>query len=69
MSAKEMDRPVKGRFVRTQVGWSFENIGFEFMLERTTKKPISKGETVEVFNDMQLQLNADGRILLIRIPN
>lgn len=68
MSAKEIDRPVKGRFVRTQVGWSFENVGFESMLERTTKKSISKGETVEVFNDMQLQLNTDGRILLIRIP-
>jgi hypothetical protein len=26
------------------------------------------GEKVEVVNNMQLQLNTDGRILLIRIP-
>jgi hypothetical protein len=38
-------------------------------MERVSKKPVPKGETVEVVNDMQLQLNTDGRILLIRIPS
>ena len=69
MSAKESDRPVKGRFIRTQTGWAFENLGFENMIERGAKKPIAKGEKVDVVNNMQLQLNTDGRILLIRIPS
>jgi hypothetical protein len=68
MSAKDSERPVKGRFIRTQTGWAFENIGFEGLIERGAKKPIPPGEKVEVVNNMQLQLNADGRILLIRIP-
>ena len=38
------------------------------MIERGTKKPIALGEKVDVVNNMQLQLNTDGRILLIRIP-
>jgi len=69
MSAKEADRPVKGRFVRTSTGWAFKNIGFEAMMDRGAKKPVAPGETVEVVNNMQLQLNTDGRILLIRIPS
>ena len=69
MSAKEEDRPIKGRFIRTQTGWAFENIGFETMIERGAKKAIALGEKVEVVNNMQLQLNTDGRILLIRIPS
>ena len=69
MSAKDQDRPVKGRFIRTQTGWAFENISFEGMIERGAKKPIAKGEVVEVVNNMQLQLNPDGRILLIRFPS
>jgi hypothetical protein len=39
------------------------------MIERGAKKPIAVGEKVEVVNNMQLQLNTDGRILLIRIPS
>ena len=68
MSAKDSERPIKGRFIRTQTGWAFENIGFENLIERGAKKPIPPGEKVEVVNNMQLQLNTDGRILLIRIP-
>jgi hypothetical protein len=67
MSAKDSERPIKGRFIRTQTGWAFENIGFENLIERGAKKPIPPGEKVEVVNNMQLQLNTDGRILLIRI--
>ena len=69
MSVSEAARPIKGRFIRTQTGWAFENIGFETMIERGAKKPIALGEKVEVVSNMQLQLNTDGRILLIRIPS
>ena len=69
MSVSEATRPIKGRFIRTQTGWTFENIGFETMIERGAKKPIALGEKVEVVSNMQLQLNTDGRILLIRIPS
>ena len=67
-SVSAAGRPIKGRFIRTQTGWAFENIGFDKMIERGTKKPIALGEKVDVVNNMQLQLNTDGRILLIRIP-
>jgi hypothetical protein len=68
MAGPENTRLVKGRFIRAQIGWSFENKGFDALVIRNSKKPVPIGTVIEVENDMQLQLKTDGRILLIRIP-
>ena len=69
MSVSEKDRPVRGRFLRTQTGWAFENIGFENLFERKGKSAVPVGTKIDLVNDMQLQLTKEGRILLIRIPS